>query len=66
LKTYFEFYNKKRPHQSPNYVYPLINAYKENLKKVYDVEKTLSLRFEKEKNFSGRGGFYLFFRKEML
>jgi putative transposase len=32
LKAYFEFYNKKRPHQSLDYVCP-INLYKENLKK---------------------------------
>jgi putative transposase len=32
LKTYFEFYNKKRPHQSLDYVCPL-NVYKEVLGK---------------------------------
>jgi putative transposase len=32
LKTYFEFYNKKRPHQSLDYLCPL-SVYKENLKK---------------------------------
>jgi putative transposase len=60
LKIYFEFYNKKRPHQSLDYVCPL-NVYKENLKKfkVYYAKKTLSLRLEKRKNFSGRDGFFV-------
>jgi transposase InsO family protein len=33
LKTYFEFYNFKRPHQSLDYMFPA-NIYRENLEKI--------------------------------
>jgi hypothetical protein len=46
--TYFEFYNKKRSHQSLDYVCP-ISIYKKKQKKDYDIKKKLLLQLEKRK-----------------
>jgi hypothetical protein len=64
----FEFYNKKRSHQSLDYLCPL-SVYKENLKKSKKfmmLKKTLLLQLEKRKKLFRERRFLPLFRKEML